>query len=67
MTKDQVNSRGDSLDHFIDAAATALELPLAPEWQPAVKMNLQIILQQAVLFTDFELPDEAEPAPVFTA
>jgi hypothetical protein len=67
MTNRQGNSRADPLDRFVDAAALALDLPLAPEWQPAVKMNLQIILQQAALFADFALPDEAEPAPTFTA
>jgi hypothetical protein len=67
MTKDQANSRADTLDNFVDAAALALGLPLAPEWQPAVKLNLQVILQQAALFADFALPDEAEPAPTFTA
>jgi hypothetical protein len=57
----------DPLDPFIEAAAQTLDLPVDPAWQPAVKMNLQIILRQAALFTDFSLPDEAEPAPVFTA
>jgi hypothetical protein len=57
----------DPLDPFIEAAAQTLDLPIDPAWQPAVKMNLQIILRQAALFTDFVLPDEAEPAPVFTA
>jgi hypothetical protein len=57
----------DSLDAFIEAAAQTLDLPVDPAWQPAVKMNLQLILRQASLFTDFPLPDEAEPAPIFTA
>jgi hypothetical protein len=67
MTNGQESSRADPLDSFVNAAALALGLPLAPEWQPAVKLNLQVILQQAALFADFALPDEAEPAPVFTA
>ena len=58
---------GDPLDPFIEAAAQTLGLPVEPAWQPAVKLNLQIILRQAALFTDFSLPDEAEPAPIFTA
>jgi hypothetical protein len=67
MTNGRGNSRADPLDAFVDAAALALELPLEPEWRPAVKMNLQVILQQSALFADLALPDEAEPAPVFTA
>jgi hypothetical protein len=55
------------LDGFIDAAAHALGLPLRPEWRPAVRFNLEVTLRQAALVTDFHLPDEAEPAPVFRA
>jgi hypothetical protein len=65
MTNEPGHSRADPLDSFVDAAALALDLPLAPEWRAAVKMNLQVILQQAAMFAAFELPDEAEPAPVF--
>ncbi len=57
----------DKLDDFIRAAAQTLGLPLEPAWQPAVKANLAVTLQQAALVADFELPDEAEPAPVFRA
>jgi hypothetical protein len=57
----------DSVDLFVDAAVLALDLPLEPAWRPAVKMNLQVILQQSALFADFDLPDETEPAPVFRA
>ena len=57
----------DPLDDFIDAAALALELPLEPAWRPAVKANLLVTLHQAALVTEFALPDDAEPAPVFRA
>jgi hypothetical protein len=57
----------DPLDGGIANAAHALGLPVEPSWQPAVKFNLQVILRQAALFTEFPLPDDAEPAPVFTA
>src|SRR5262245_61403310 len=57
----------DPLDSFIEATAQTLGLPIDSAWQPAVKMNLQVILRQASLFTEFSLPDEAEPAPIFTA
>jgi len=57
----------DPLDAFIEAAARALALPVEPAWQPVVKMNLRVILGQAALFSEFSLPDEAEPAPIFTA
>jgi len=57
----------DPLDDFIKAAAQALALPVEPAWQGLVKMNLRVILGQAALFSEFSLPDEAEPAPIFMA
>jgi hypothetical protein len=57
----------DPLDDFISAAAAALDLPLQPEWQPAVKANLAVTLKHAVAVAEFPLPDAAEPAPVFKA
>jgi hypothetical protein len=56
-----------SLDDFIAAAARALDLPLAPAWLPAVKANLEVTLRLATVVADFELPDVAEPAPIFRA
>jgi len=57
----------DALDDFIAAAAAALDLPVEPQWRPAIKANLGVILRQAALVADFALPDDAEPAPVFEA
>jgi phage gp29-like protein len=57
----------DALDDLVDAAARALHLQLEPAWQGAVKANLKVTLAFADLFADFPLPDDAEPAPVFTA
>lgn len=54
------------LDAFIDAAAAVLGLAIAPQWRAAVRGNLAVSLRMAALVADFELPDEAEPAPVFT-
>jgi hypothetical protein len=57
----------DPLDDFIAAAARALALPVKAEWQTAVKANLEVTLKHATLVAEFELPDDAEPAPIFTA
>jgi 1-carboxybiuret hydrolase subunit AtzG-like len=56
-----------SLDDFLVAAAAALDLPLEDAWKPAVKANLAVTLKHAATVTDFKLPDDAEPAPVFKA
>jgi len=55
------------LDDFIESAAAALELPLEPDWKPAVKANLAVTLKHAAAVTEFKLPDDAEPAPKFEA
>ena len=55
------------LDQFIAAAAHALALPIEAAWKGAVKANLEVTLRLAASFADFPLPDDAEPAPVFTA
>jgi 1-carboxybiuret hydrolase subunit AtzG-like len=57
----------DPLDSLIDASAQALALPLDPAWKGAVKANLDVTLRLAGAYADFPLPDDAEPAPVFTA
>jgi hypothetical protein len=57
----------DPLDDYITAAAAVLALPLDPAWRPAVRMHLDITLRLAGLIAEFELPDDAEPAPVFRA
>jgi hypothetical protein len=57
----------DPLDDFIDAAAKALALPIEDAWRPAVRANLEVSLRLARLVDEFTLPDEAEPASVFTA
>jgi 1-carboxybiuret hydrolase subunit AtzG-like len=57
----------DSLDDFVTAAAAALGLPLQPEWRAAVKANLDVTLKYAALVAEFELRDDAEPAPIFKA
>jgi hypothetical protein len=58
---------GDPLDEYIDAVARALALPIDPAWKPAVRANLEVSLRLARLVDEFALPDEAEPASVFTA
>ena len=57
----------DTLDDYIDALAKALALPLEQAWRPAVRANLDASLRLARLVDEFPLPDEAEPASVFTA
>jgi Protein of unknown function (DUF4089) len=57
----------DPLDDYIDAVGSALALPIEESWRPAVKANLQVSLRLARLVDEFPLPDETEPASVFSA
>ena len=41
--------------------------PSQPEWKPAVRANLEVTFRLAALVAEKELPDDAEPAPVFRA
>ena len=57
----------DPLDEYIDAVSKALALPLQDAWRAAVRANLDVSLRLARLVDEFALPDETEPAPIFTA
>ena len=59
--------RHDPLDDFIIAGARALDLTIDKAWMPAVRGNLAVTLRLAALVSAFNLPDDAEPAPVFKA
>jgi Protein of unknown function (DUF4089) len=57
----------DIIPPLVAAGAQALELTIDPAWRDAVASNLRLILRHAALIDDFELPDDAEPAPIFSA
>ena len=57
----------EALDALIDASTAALGIPIESEWKPGIKANLQVTLRLASIVAELELPDEAEPAPVFEA
>ena len=68
MTKgEKLTKNVDPLDDYIDAASKALALPVEEAWKPAVRANLEVSLKLARLVEQFALPDEAEPASVYTA
>ena len=57
----------DPIDSYIDSAAAALGIPIQPEWRPEIRANLDVTFKLAALVGEKELPDDAEPAPVFKA
>jgi hypothetical protein len=67
MMPEQHTMTDAELDAYIETSAVVLGLTIAPEWRAAVRANLAVTFRLAALVEAFELPDEAEPAPVFTA
>jgi hypothetical protein len=57
----------DPLDDFIMASARTLAIPMKKDWLPAVRANLEVTLKHAAVVAEFEMPDDAEPAPIFAA
>lgn len=54
-------------DAYIAAAADLLAIPLDPAWIGAIGSNLTVLHAAATQVGAFDLPDEAEAAPVYTA
>ncbi len=57
----------DFVDELMAASAQALGLTIDPAWRNSVKFHLRLVLDHAARVDAFELPDEAEPAPIFHA
>jgi hypothetical protein len=69
-SKEQADGRempADLIDDYIASVGAALGLPIEDEWKPTVRANLEVSLRLAKLVDEFPLPDETEPASVFTA
>ena len=54
-------------ENYIETSAKVLGVSLEPDWKPAIAANLEVIFKIAAAVDAFELPDEAEPAPIFEA
>jgi hypothetical protein len=57
----------EPFDDYINAVGPALGLAIEDAWRPAIRANLAVSLKMAKLVDEFSLPDEIEPASVFTA
>ena len=51
---------------YVEATAQLVGLSLDPAHLPGVIVNLERIAQMAGLVMEFPLPEETEPAPVYT-
>ncbi|MFB9261745.1 DUF4089 domain-containing protein [Bradyrhizobium erythrophlei] len=57
----------DHLDDHINTVAAAMALKIEDAWRPSVRANLEASLRLARLVDEFPLPDESEPASIFSA
>jgi len=55
----------DQVEQYVDAAAAALALPIAPEHRPGVIENFSRLAMLAAVVNEFPLGAEDEPAPVW--
>ena len=54
-------------DAWIDAMEPVLGVSVPADYRPGVRLNLSIAARFAAMVEDFPLPDETDPAPVFSA
>jgi hypothetical protein len=57
----------DDIDAFIEAGCRLLDIPVRDAWRGAIRLHLAVSLDHAGYVATFDLPEDAEPAPVFTA
>ena len=57
----------EEMDKLIEAGTALLGIAVQTDWLPTIRANLEVTLRLAAMVEAFELPDEAEPAPVFAA
>jgi Protein of unknown function (DUF4089) len=62
-----MTDRDVDTDALIDAMAAYLNVPIKPEHRLGIALNLRAAHQMAQGLLAVELPDEAEPGPVFVA
>jgi hypothetical protein len=55
----------DDIADYVDRAAAAVGIRIAPEHRPGVIVNFQRTAEVARLVTDFAIPDDIESAAIF--
>ena len=60
-------ANSEDLEAFINVGARLLGLTIRDEWRAMVRLHLSVILEHARTVGEFPLPDDTDPAPVFSA
>jgi hypothetical protein len=55
------------LKRQVDAAIASARLKVEPEWRAGIDAHFQAIAKAAALVMEFQLDEELDPAPVFSA
>ena len=55
------------LDAYVAVGTALLGVPVRPEWRDTIRQHLGVSFDLGRVVQEFALPDEADPAPVFTA
>lgn len=63
---DTTNREDDSCEKLVRIMAAKLKIPLEPDWVPGIAQQLRTTLAMADMIDAVALPDDAQPAPVFT-
>jgi hypothetical protein len=58
-------TKRDPLDELVAAGAQALGLKIEASWVAEVRDHLDVILRHGMSVSEFGLPDDTEPGPVF--
>lgn len=61
-----MNPPDPAIAALVDAQAAAIGLPLDAAHRPGTIQNMELIAAMAKLVMDFPLPQDIEPAPVFS-
>lgn len=67
-TREQKYAAGgdDDYETLVRIMARKLDVPIEPDWVPGIAQQLATTLAMADVLESVELPDDAQPAPVFT-
>jgi hypothetical protein len=63
----EVEEKQTDWENYIETSAKVLGLSLEADWKAAITANLETVFKIAAAVDAFELPDDAEPAPIFEA
>ncbi|MEL4893912.1 DUF4089 domain-containing protein [Crocosphaera sp. Alani8] len=60
-----MNTDNTNTQQYIEQTSVIINLPIDPKFMPGVVDNLTRIANIAALFTEFELSENIEAAPIF--